>query len=418
MSSGNVTLDRFRFKRMLQRLEDLEGRGTELVTVYIPPDKNLSDAMNDLREEYGTAANIKSKTTRKNVQDALTKVMERLKLFDEIPETGLALFAGSVSGSNQRDQEMETFVIVPPEPINIYYYRCSHRFMLDPLFELMRTEAEYGVLVMDAKDATLAVLKGQRVDIIEDMSSGVPGKTRAGGQSARRYERIREMRLNDYFHRVGDHMTEAFLNRDNLKGIIVGGPGPTKEDFLKGNYLHYEIKDKILTTVDTGYTGPEGVKEVADKSRDFLKKVRFMEERQAVQEFLRHIGEETGLATYGEKEVLQALRNVNVQTILISEEVRRALLKLKCSNCGYTETRIVDLDQLEDFEDGLGDLQCLQCQNTSIEIEEKEDLIEALVKRAEDAEADIEIVSTQTEEGNMLLDAFGGIAAITKYRSY
>ncbi len=194
--SGNPTLDRFRFQRMLERLQSLEGRGTELVTVYVPPTKQVHDVMQDLRNEYGTAVNIKSKTTRKNVQDALTKVMEQLKLFREIPENGLALFAGNVVGDTARDDEMETFVLIPPEPIGIYYYRCEHRFMLDPLFEILEAEDTFGVLVMDSKDATLATLKGQRADIIKDMSSGVAGKTRAGGQSARRYERLREMHLN------------------------------------------------------------------------------------------------------------------------------------------------------------------------------------------------------------------------------
>lgn len=416
--SGNPTLDRFRFQRMLERLQSLEGRGTELVTVYVPPTKQVHDVMQDLRNEYGTAVNIKSKTTRKNVQDALTKVMEQLKLFREIPENGLALFAGNVVGDTARDDEMETFVLIPPEPINIYYYRCEHRFMLDPLFEILEAEDTFGILVMDAKDATLATLKGQRADIIKDMSSGVAGKTRAGGQSSRRYQRLREMHLNEYYHRVGDTMTDVFLHIENLEGIIVGGPGPTKEDFLKGNYLHHEIRDKILTTVDTGYTGHEGVKEVVNRSRSFLQKVRYMQERQAVQEFLKHIGEDDGLATYGEQEVLRVLKNVNVYTLLVSDSIRRWYVSLKCRTCGYTETQIVDMDGWEEFEEKVQGMTCLKCGTGQYEIEEREDLIEVLVRMSEEVEADMEIISTHTEEGEMLYRSFGGIAAITKYRTF
>jgi len=416
--SGNPTLDRFRFKRMLERLQSLEGRGTELVTVYAPPTKQVHDVMQDLRNEYGTAVNIKSKTTRKNVQDALTKVMEQLKLFKEIPENGLALFAGNVVGDTERDDDMETFVLIPPEPIGIYYYRCEHRFMLDPLFEILEAEDTYGILVMDSKDATLATLKGQRADIVKDMTSGVAGKTRAGGQSARRYERLREMHLNEYYHRVGDMMTDVFLNIESLKGIIVGGPGPTKEDFLKGNYLHHEIRDKILTTVDTGYTGHEGVKEVVNRSRSFLEKVRYMQERAAVQEFLKHIGEDDGLATYGEQEVLRVLKNVNVYTLLISDSIRRWYVTLKCRTCGYTETQIVDMDEWEEFEEKVSGMTCLKCGTGQYEIQDREDLIEVLVRMSEEANANMEIISTHTEEGEMLYRSFGGIAAVTKYRTF
>jgi peptide chain release factor subunit 1 len=290
--------------------------------------------------------------------------------------------------------------------------------MLDPLFELLRSEDAFGVLVIDSKAATFAMLKGKRADIVKNISSGVAGKTRAGGQSARRYERLREMHLNEFFTRVGKHLTEIFLNAPNLKGIIVGGPGPTKEDFLKGNYLHYELKDQILTTVDTGYTGHEGVKEVVERSREFLRNVRFYEERKVVQDFLYNIGQETGLATYGEKEVLQALNASNVRTLLLSESIRRAILKLRCRECGYIETKIVDLDEMGEYEEKIGDLACLKCGNGSYELVEKEDLFESLVKKAEGVETKIEVISSETEEGEMLLRSFGGIAAILKYRQF
>ena len=413
----NRSLARFRFQRMLEMLEEKEGRGTELITVYIPPGKQVSDVMNDLRTEWGTAGNIKSKTTQKNVQGALTKAMEQLKLYKKVPPTGLVLFAGSIASEQLGVGNMETYVLIPPEPIGIYYYRCEHRFMLDPLYELLRAEDAFGILVIDSKAATFAMLKGKRADIVKDITSGVAGKTRAGGQSARRYERLRQMHLNEFFTRVGKYMTEIYLDAPDLKGIIVGGPGPTKEDFLKGNYLHYEIKDKILTTVDTGYTGRGGVKEVVERSREFIRNVRFYEERKIVQDFLYNVGQETGLATYGEREIIQALKANNVRTLLLSEGIRRAFVKLRCRDCGYEETRIVDLDRMGEFEEDVGDLSCLKCNNGSYELVEKEDLFEALVKRAEGTEARVEVISTETEEGEML-KSFGGLGAILKYRQF
>jgi len=416
MSKTNPSLERFRFQRMLETLESKEGRGTELITVYIPPGKQISEVMNDLRNEWGTAGNIKAKTTKKNVQDGLTKAMEQLKLYKKIPPNGLVVFAGTISSGQLGVGDMETYVMEPPEPIGIYYYRCEHRFILDPLYDLLRAEESFGIVIIDAKSATFALLKGKRADIIKDISSGVEGKTRAGGQSARRYERLRAMHLNEYYTRVGKHITNIFLKLENMKGIIVGGPGPTKEEFLKGNYLHYELKDKILTTVDTGYTGHEGVKEVVERSKDFIKNVRFLEERNLVQNFLYNIGQETGLATYGEQQVIRALRNSSVRTLLLSESVRRTQYKLQCRDCGKNETRITDNENTAEFEDKINELSCTQCQNGNYEILEKTDLFEALVKMAEKAEAKIEVISKYTEEGEMLSKAFGGIAAILRYR--
>ena len=79
---------------------------------------------------------------------------------------------------------------------------------------MLREKETYGILLVDASDATIATLQGKRLNIVRQMYSGVSGKTRAGGQSARRYERLRDMQLNEYFTRVGAHADEIFLPID------------------------------------------------------------------------------------------------------------------------------------------------------------------------------------------------------------
>src|SRR4030043_1090810 len=250
---------------MLNFLASKEGRATELITLYVPPGKQISDALSMLRDEYGTASNIKSNTTRKNVQDAIVKVQQRLKLFKAPPENGLVIFCGAVDQNGAGSERMETYVIEPPEPLKIYPYRCDSRFHTEHLQELLREKETYGILLIDASGATIATLQGKRMEIVREMTSGVAGKTRAGGQSARRYERVRDMQLNEYFTRVGAHANEIFLPIDTLKGIILAGPGPPKYDYEKGDYLNYMLKNKIIDTIDTAYVEEKGVKEVGEK---------------------------------------------------------------------------------------------------------------------------------------------------------
>ena len=56
---------RLRLKLALEDLREMKGYGTELVTVIIPPDRQISDARSLLQNEHGQAANIKSKGTSK-----------------------------------------------------------------------------------------------------------------------------------------------------------------------------------------------------------------------------------------------------------------------------------------------------------------------------------------------------------------
>src|SRR5512136_1287071 len=279
--------------------------------MYVPPGKQISDAVSMLRDEYGTASNIKSTTTRKNVQEAIVKVQQRLKLFKDPGENGIVIFIGAIpqEGGGPGSERMESYVIIPPEPIKIYLYRCDSRFHTEHLQEMLREKETYGILLIDASDATIATLQGKKLTINRQMYSGVTGKTRAGGQSARRYERLRDMQLNEYFHRVGKHADETFLPIDTLKGIILAGPGPTKYDFQKGDHLNYQLKAKILDVVDTAYVEEQGVKEVVEKAPEIMRKVRYIEEKAIMQKFLYEVGHDTGLITYGEAEVRRALES-------------------------------------------------------------------------------------------------------------
>ena len=46
----------------------------------------------------------------------------------------------------------------------------------------------------------------------------------------------------------------------------------------------------------------------------------------------------------------------------------------------------------------------------------KQDIIDDLAELAEQGNTDVEIISTETEEGQMLRNAFGGIAAILRFK--
>ena len=417
MSTGKKTsLELFRLKKTLATLANKEGRGTELISLYVPPGKQISDVINMLRDEYGTASNIKSTTTRKNVQEAIVKVQQRLKLFKEPPENGLVIFCGAIPQNGAGSERMETYMIVPPEPIRIYLYRCDARFHTEHLQELLREKETFGILLIDSTGATLATLQGRRLEIVRELTSGVPGKTRAGGQSARRYERLREMRLQEYFTRVGQHANEIFLPIENLKGLILAGPGPTKYDFEKGDYLNYMLKSKIIDTIDTAYVEEQGVKEVVDKAPEIMRKVRYVEEKQIMQQFLYEIGHDTGMVTYGEQEVRQALEAGAVRTLLLSEKLDLLRVTVKCSSCGYQEQRTIKSQELTGFEQSLYGKPCPKCQAPALAVAEKQDIIDDLAQIAEYTNTEVEIISGETEEGQMLKNSFGGIAAILRFK--
>lgn len=410
------SVSRFKLKRTLQMLASKEGRGTELISLYVPPEKRVHEVMTNLREEYGTASNIKSRVTRKNVQEAIEKVQQRLKLFKAPPPNGLVIFCGAIPYGAPGNEKMEIYTLEPPEKINVYFYRCDSRFHLEPLFDMMREKDTYGVLVIDSNEAILATLRGQRMNVLKEFTSGIPGKHRAGGQSARRFERLREAAVNEYFKRVASHTNEMLGQIPDLRAVILGGPGPTKYDFEEGDYLNYVLKQKIIATLDTSYVSEQGLDEIVERSQDLLKGVRYMEEKKIVQKFLYELGHETGLASYGETQVRRHLNAGLVDTLLLSEKLDRLHVLMKCKTCGDTEDRLLPRSGLTKFEQELLSKKCRKCGNPTLVIENTQNLLDEFVEIAEKSPVNLQVISTETEEGIMLLESFGGIAAILRYR--
>jgi peptide chain release factor subunit 1 len=400
----------------LDTLAKKEGRGTELVSLYVPPGRQISEVVAMLKQEYGTASNIKSNTTRKNVQDAIVRVMQRLKLFRKVPENGLVIFCGAIPQNGIGSERIETYVINPPEPVQVYLYRCDARFHTEYLEEFLKEKETYGIIVIDSSATTYAMLKGRRLEITEQITSGVPGKFRAGGQSARRFERQREAKLQEYFKRIGNHANEIFVPISNLKGMIIGGPGPTKYDFQKGGYLHYTLKDKVIATIDTAYVGEQGVEEVVERAPEIMRRIRYIEEKKVMQEFLYEIGHDTGLTTYGESDVRRSLEAGLVKTLLLSENIDLIRVTVKCTTCDYTKQETIKSNEIQDFQQSLSGKPCPKCAAQSLTVAEVKDLIDDLAELAEKTGTNVEVISGETEEGQMLKKSFGGTAAILRYK--
>lgn len=399
----------YEVKRTLKELADKKGRGTELVTVYIPPDRQISDVVKHMREELSQSANIKSKQTKKNVQSAIEVIMQRMKLFQRPPEKGLVLFVGMIPKGGPGTEKMETYMFEPPEPVQTYIYHCDSTFFLKPLEEIIEDKDVYGLAVIDRKEATIAVLRGKRIDIVKNLTSGVPGKHKAGGQSQRRFDRLIDLAAHEFLKRIGTHMNEAFLGVPDLKGVIIGGPGHTKEEFVEGDYLHHEIKNKLITTVDTSYTGEFGIREVMEKSMEVLTEIDVVREKKLVQKFLVELIDEQGLASYGEAEVRHNLQMGAVEVLLLSEDLKSKRASFECQSCGRTLEKTIK-NGVE-----IDDETCPDC-NEKMKSDESVDIIDDFVKLAEEVGSEVEIISTETEEGMQLLRAFGGIGAILRYR--
>jgi peptide chain release factor subunit 1 len=360
-----MPISKYELEILLEELEKYKGRHTELITVYIPAGYDAVSVQKQIEAEKSTAKNIKSSSTRSNVVDALDKIVRYIKDLKRNPENGMAIFCGNISKVEGQD-DLQIWGIEPPMPLKSRLYRCDKEFVLDALKEMLGVSEIYALLVMDRKEAAIGILEGKRIEILHKMTSGVPSKVRAGGQSSQRFHRITEGLTKEFYKRIAEEMKKFFYEDKRLKGVLIGGPIPTKDEFLDGEYLPTLLQKKVVGKIDIGGSDESGLKELVERSQDILVNQEIIYEKKLMEKFFETLGEKPDFVVYREAPVRKALEYGAVDLLLLSKDCDKGIIK--------------------EFK-----------------------------KTAEETGAKVEMISTETEEGKQFFN-LSGIGALLRYK--
>ena len=402
---------RLRTKKALEELQNMRGMGTELVTVIIPPDRLISDVRGQLGQEAAQAANIKSKLTRKHVGDAIESAISVLNRYKNAGEYGIAIFVGHVIVGNNKSRLVTVVIDDPPEVFGSFRYRCDSTFELTQLEDMLIDRTSYGLFVIDRGEAAYGIASGKRIHCQEELQSNIMGKHRQGGQSAQRFERLIEEAAHNFFKRATEHACNYWLpNLADIKGIIIGGPGHTKDFVIKNDYFHHEVKKLIREPFfDVGYSNESGLRELVQRAGNLMDQIELDAERELVDNFLREVMQAYPKATYGEMMIRSALDQGAVDTLLLSEGLRKRRVGWNCKPCSH---------QWESTQNSRSEIpNCPKCGSEDVreDPDRTRDIIDELTELAGHTSAKVSLISMESEEGATLQTSFGGIAALLRY---
>jgi len=307
----------------IEQLESTEGAGTELVTVTVPAGDSLATTRERVAREHASAENIRSKRTRTRVRQALERIQRLLRPYEETPESGIAVCAGVV------DDDLVSAVFDDlPEPITESTYRCDDRFHLDPVRATVAPGETFGLVVVERGRAAVGRLLGDRVVPDRTFESQVMGSSRAGGQSAKRFERERARQAHEFFEEVAATAEEAFLGDTNgdradgetVTGVVVGGSMGTAQQFVDGDYLDHRLRERLVETYGVEYATEQGLHDLVDAAEAELLDAEQREIREHVDDFFGRLRDDDPVA-YGVEDVLQAAAYGAVDTALVATDV-------------------------------------------------------------------------------------------------
>ncbi|MFH0862770.1 MAG: mRNA surveillance protein pelota [Candidatus Altiarchaeota archaeon] len=166
------------------------------------------------------------------------------------------------------------------------------------------------VVSLDEGEATVALFRESKPEFFE-ISANIGGKYDQKGREARKGE----------FYTGLAALLMNLLSRENVSHVILSGPG-----FEKGNFLAYlKEHDPVLAgkslLEDTGQSGKAGVQEVLKREaiHKTLEEVNSVQDVRYLEDILRQIGKDTGLAAYGLREVKEAVDAGAVELFLVTD---------------------------------------------------------------------------------------------------
>ena len=248
-----------------------------------------------------------------------------------------------------------------------------------PLARIQDEWESFTLVLLDTHYAKIFSVSLGTVQQEQDLSKDIMNKHKKGGCSQARFQRLRKGAIHAFFKEI----IEA-LDQNAEKQIILAGPGQAKIQF--NDMLPTHLKKRIIDVIDV---------DIDDETDLLQQSLRIVSEKEkeeshaAVQQLKEEILKD-GLAVYGIEDTLQAVKNGQVELLLIEKDYKEK--GYLCEHCQLVKT---------------GKLKtCSVCGGPTSEV----DVLEEILEFAERTQADIEF--TADEELSLL----GHVGALLRFK--
>jgi len=407
----NKNIEQWKIKNLIKKLSRARGNGTSMISLIIPPKDQISRVNKMLSEEMGTAVNIKSRVNRLSVQSAITSAIQRLKLYNRVPENGLVIFVGTVVTEEGKDKKLSIH-FQPFKPINTSLYLCDNRFHTEALNELLEDDNVFGFIVMDGNGCLYGTVSGNTRRVLHKFGVELPKKHGRGGQSAVRFARLRKEARHNYVRKCAELSTYNFISNDRpiVEGLVLAGSAAFKQDLHNSDLFDQRLKDIVIKIVDVAYGGENGFSQAIELSAEALANVKFVAEKKLLALYFTEIAKDTGMYCYGIKDTINALEASAIETLVVFEELEAERIVMKDPT---TNEEIVkhlgkyDLQDENNFKNREG---------LTYDVVDRMDFVEWLATNYTNYGAKLEFVTDRSQEGMQFVKGFGGVGGLLRYK--
>lgn len=248
-----------------------------------------------------------------------------------------------------------------------------------PLARVLDEWESFTLVLVSTNFAKIYTINLGQVEGSKKLSADIMNKHKKGGCSQARFNRLRRGAIKHFLKEVVEELQERADSQ-----IIIAGPGTTKIQFI--DMLPKDLNDKIIDIIDI---------DVEDEDKLLKQSIHLISEKEKRQsnEAVDHLKQEIlrdGLAVYGVEETLRAVKNGQVELLIIEKDLK--LPGWICENCQVAREGV--------------NAHCPYCNSKTSQV----DVLEEILEFAERTDAEIEF--TRSEE----IKNLGHIGAILRFK--
>lgn len=293
-------------------------------------------------------------------------------------------------------------VIEPIKPLPNFSYRCDSRFHLDAIQEMFEERQKYGFILIDGNGTMLATLQGTSRETLFRYQASLPKKHHKGGQSAQRFARLRLEARGNYVTKMNEVVTQNFIdrqtNKPNVAGLFLAGNADFKHELRK--LLDPRLGAVVVGVFDIQYSGNQGFNEAIEQAAPILQHLPLLQEKKILSGFFGEIAKDSGLYCFGLTQVISALEQGAVETLLLWENHPTQRFVVTTAGSEAVSIRFGARLELGEGESMLESLP----------------LVDWLAEHFQQFGCRLEIVTDSSPEGHQFCQGFGGLGALLRYQ--
>lgn len=196
-------------------------------------------------------------------------------------------------------------------PVKKNYYRCDKHFHVELVKDLFAVHVVVGTVIISGEETSIWNITGTQTILKRKFTCHRQKKQKCGGQSAPRFQRIRENQIHEYVGKIIENISAEFTPGGtlNVAAVIIAGAAFIRDKVIGDERIPQIIKNSMTIS------SSEKISEIVNESASVISRATGNNIDKELADFFEKIELGDPKYIYGKNDIAEAMKQKIVKTI-------------------------------------------------------------------------------------------------------